>query len=70
MKKDKRHALLSKARKRRISNDKLGSTEEGPVFVNEDLTHTNKKLLELHVKSKLGGSLSGPLDARCSHKRP
>lgn len=52
VRRDNRHAFLSKARKHKISNDKLFSCKEGPVFANEHLTQTNEKLLGAVIARK------------------
>lgn len=52
VRREKRHAFFSNARKLKVSNKKLGFQDGGAVCVNEHLTPSNKLLLGAAIKSK------------------
>lgn len=52
VRRDKRHAFLAKARKQRVSNESLGYTDQGLVYVNEHLTPATKQLLGAAIARK------------------
>ncbi|KAH9380010.1 hypothetical protein HPB48_006172 [Haemaphysalis longicornis] len=45
VRRDKRHALLAKARKQKLTTKQLGLSQANAVYVNEHLTQANKQLL-------------------------
>lgn len=56
VRRDKRQAFLSKARKHELCNKDLGLTDSGRIYVNEHLTYGNKQLLGATIarKSEVG----------------
>ncbi|KAH9372317.1 hypothetical protein HPB48_000164 [Haemaphysalis longicornis] len=53
VRRDKRHALLAKARKQKLTTKQLGLSQANAVYVNEHLTQTNKRLLGAAIARKM-----------------
>ncbi|KAH9379067.1 hypothetical protein HPB48_016492 [Haemaphysalis longicornis] len=52
VRRDKRHALLAKARKQKLTTKQLGLSQANAVYVNEHLTQANKQLLGAVIARK------------------
>lgn len=52
VRRDKRHALLAKARKQKLTTKQLGLSQANAVYVNEHLTQANKQLLGAAIARK------------------
>ncbi|XP_077550631.1 uncharacterized protein LOC144163792 [Haemaphysalis longicornis] len=52
VRRDKRHALLARARKQKLTTKQLGLSQANAVYVNEHLTQANKQLLGAAIARK------------------